>query len=135
MSGRLCPTYDLLMTESSVSPRRTFLRSAGVSLALPLLESAGQCFEGGAETKAKRLVCVGTYLGIHRPAFFPRQLGENYAVPEILRPIESFRSQFTIISGLDHRAGNGHRNWHTYLTGALGGNGGSFRSDCRRLHR
>ena len=38
-------------------------------------------------------------------------------MPETLRPIESYRGDFTVFSGLDHRAGNGHNNWSNFLCG------------------
>lgn len=99
--------------------RRHFLSAAGVSLALPLLESQSQAREQTEpqEGKAKRLVCVGTYLGFHQPAFYPEQAGRDYEMPELLHPLEEMRDQFSVFSGLDHRAGNGHKNWSTFLTG------------------
>ena len=36
---------------------------------------------------------------------------------KVLEPLEDMRSQFSLFSGLDHRAPNGHRNWSNFLTG------------------
>lgn len=107
-------------------PRRSFLKAAGLTVALPLLESqqtlAGTLGDATPTTsrtsgRAKRLVFVGTYLGFYQKAFFPKQTGFNYESSELLKPIEHFRDEFSVFSGLDHRANNGHKNWSTYLTG------------------
>jgi hypothetical protein len=101
-------------------PRRGFLQAAGISLALPLLESrpvSATAASLGQPGPAKRLVCVGTYLGFYQKAFFPEQAGFDYETPELLEPIQHLRHDFTVFSGLDHRAANGHKNWSTFLTG------------------
>ncbi len=87
-------------------------------MATPLLESHGQADSlDSASSPAQRFVCVGTYLGFYQKAFYPRQAGFHYETSELLKPIERFRDQCTVFSGLDHRAGNGHKNWSTFLTG------------------
>lgn len=37
---------------------------------------------------------------------------------KVLAPIDDLRSDFTLFSGLDHRAPNGHSHWFNYLTGS-----------------
>lgn len=104
--------------------RRKFLKAAGVTMALPLLESTGihAATADDTDAPAKRFVCVGTYLGFHQPAIYPKQAGRDYQMSKLLEPVDHLRDDFTIFSGLDHRAGNGHGNWSTYLTGQkLGG--------------
>lgn len=95
--------------------RRRFLQAAGVSLSLPALESFAERAETNA--KAKRLVCIGTFLGFYQPAFFPAQAGRHYALPTLLQPLAKHRDQFTVFSGLDHRAPNGHGAWSNFLCG------------------
>lgn len=100
--------------------RRTFMKVAGFGLALPMLESAGA--EKPPETqhtsRAKRFVAIGTYLGFHTPSWFPKKPGSRYVMSRVLEPIERHRERFTLISGLDHRAPNGHANWRNFLTGS-----------------
>ncbi|MCA9179210.1 MAG: DUF1552 domain-containing protein [Planctomycetales bacterium] len=96
--------------------RRRFLQAAGVLLALPLLET-NRCTAGDSRQRARRLVCVGTYLGFHQPAFFPASSGVDYPLSELLAPLASCRNDFSVFSGLDHRADNGHANWSTFLSG------------------
>jgi hypothetical protein len=102
--------------------RRQFLKAGGIALALPLLESTGTAAEAAS---AKRLVCIGVYLGFHTPSWLPKKTGADYTMAPVLKPIERHRSAMSLFTGLDHRAPNGHRNWRNYLTGT-GGNAVSF---------
>ena len=106
--------------------RRHFLRGTGVLVALPALESVGfRRFASAAATSSavvagapvKRLVAIGTYLGFHTPSWFPKETGRDYRMSPVLAPLEDLRSDFSIFSGLDHRAPNGHKNWSNFLTG------------------
>lgn len=95
--------------------RRAFLRASAASLALPALGPLARA--APTPTPALRLVCIGTFLGFHGPEFFPADVGRDGELPRILAPLERHRGRFTVFSGLDHRAGNGHHNWHNLLTG------------------
>jgi hypothetical protein len=97
--------------------RRHFLRSSTVLLALPALESlrAGEARVG--EPPVKRLVCVGANLGLHTPALYPSKVGYDYETTPSLEPLKQLRNDFTLFSGLDHRAGGGHGNWPNFLCG------------------
>ncbi len=98
--------------------RRTFLQASSVGLALPSLESFARAAPDAANSPpVKRLVAIGSYLGFHTPSWFPRQAGRDYETSEVLAPIDDLRGDFTLFSGLDHRASNGHKNWFNYLTG------------------
>ncbi|MEM1293794.1 MAG: DUF1552 domain-containing protein, partial [Verrucomicrobiota bacterium] len=109
------------MTTSTSQDRRNFLHSAaGATLALPMLESFAAA-PASPNTKAERLVCVGSYLGYHQPAFFPKTTGRDYETSELLQPLQKHREDFTVFSGLDHRAGNGHGNWPNFLSGQQSG--------------
>jgi len=97
--------------------RRTFLRAAGVSLALPLLElnAAGP---PTAKTP-RRMVCINTPLGLHPAAFFPEKAGKDYALSPYLEVVKDFREDFTVISGLSHPdVGPSHDSNYSFLTGA-----------------
>lgn len=102
--------------------RRSMLRASGVGLALPLLAghpvaAKDQRAFADRSVKAKRFVAIGAYLGFHTPDFFPTQTGSGYAQSKTLKPIDDLRNDFTVFSGLDHRAPNGHKCWMNYLTG------------------
>ncbi len=95
--------------------RRHFLRSALAVLALPPLEALTALEP--VPSGPRNFVAIGTYLGWHQNAFFPKQTGKGYAMPETLSPLEAYRDQFTVFSGLDHRAPNGHAAWSNFLSG------------------
>lgn len=95
--------------------RRFFLRSALAALALPPLEAFSTTPK---ETSGPRnFVAIGTYLGWHQNAFFPKETGSDYEMPATLTPLLATRDSFTIFSGLDHRAPNGHDAWSNFLSG------------------
>jgi hypothetical protein len=95
--------------------RRTFLRAAGVSLALPLLEANG----ASAAKTPRRMVCINTPLGLHPAAFFPEKAGKDYDLSPYLEVVKEFRDDFTVISGLSHPdVGPSHDSNYSFLTGA-----------------
>jgi hypothetical protein len=97
--------------------RRDVLRAAGVSLALPWLESLAR---GQAPAAARRrLVAVCTPLGLHPPSFFPEKPGADYAASPYLEVLKDFRDDFTVISGLSHPdVGASHDSGYSFLTAA-----------------
>lgn len=101
------------------SCRRAFLKTSGLTLALPLLQQsvAGQTATLETGSPAKRLICIGSNLGLYRPAFYPEKSGRDYQLTPLLSELSSHRDDFTVFSGFDHRAGNGHKNWDNYLCG------------------
>ncbi|MEM0895596.1 MAG: DUF1552 domain-containing protein [Verrucomicrobiota bacterium] len=107
-----------MRSTNSPLKRRQFLKAGGISIALPMLESMPLAAAQNPEGNAKRLVCIGGFLGFHQSSFFPEQAGRDYEMSPLLRPVEKHRDDFTVFSGLDHRAPNGHGNWSNYLCGA-----------------
>ena len=100
--------------------RRHFLRGAGVTLALPLLDSCLPRPARGAEsTSPRRMVCICTPLSLHPPFFFPEQAGKDYQLSPYLEPLQKFRDDFTVISGLSHPdVGSSHDSIFSFLTAA-----------------
>ena len=99
------------------STRRRFLRNAGSLIALPLMESLRGSTPTPPANTARNLVCIGAYLGLHTPALYPTAHGKAYEITPTLEPLAPYRKAFTLLSGLDHRAGGGHGNWPNYLCG------------------
>lgn len=102
--------------------RRVVLQASGLSLALPGLESLEASTSRDSDVsddqvKAKRFVSIGTYLGFYQDAFFPKQSGSNYEMSELLEEIKQHRREFTVLSGFDHQAPNGHASWNNFLCG------------------
>ena len=107
----------------STLDRRYFLRGGAACIALPALDSfAAENIQAAADRNRndgpRNFVAIGTYLGWHQNAFYPKQAGSDYELPPTLKPIEHHRDDFTVFSGLDHRAGNGHGNWSNFLCGS-----------------
>ena len=102
--------------------RRNFLRGAGVSLGLPLLESVS--LAATRREAPKRMVCIGNEFGMYPGAFWPEKAGgRDYSMTPLLKPLQSQRDCFTLFSHLDHGAKGGHFAVHTFLTGVKAADG------------
>jgi len=105
--------------------RRTFLRGAGVAIALPMLEAMSEVKSLRAEVapahtdRVKRFVCLTNNYGVYQNAFFPDtdQVGTDYDMPETLRPLEKHRREVTVFSNLDHGNTGGHKGVPVLLSG------------------
>ena len=109
------------MSVSNRICRRSLLRSAGVTLTLPLLEAMQPRSSRAAEAAEppRRMICINTTLGLHTPYLFPTATGRDYELTPYLEPIQKFRDQFTVFSGLSHpEVDGGHPAELCYLTSA-----------------
>ena len=98
--------------------RRRFLQGAGLSLALPLLESGvPRVFAAAPAQRPRRILAIGNHLGFYPPAFFPKAAGADYVSSQTLKNIEKHRKNFTVFSNLDHDATGGHGGVNAFLTG------------------
>jgi Protein of unknown function (DUF1552) len=85
-------------------PRRTFLRGAGVTLALPLLESMVPALTPSRVTAAapvRRFVGIWHPHGASPGYWSPLQEGRNFEFSFITKPLEPFRDRTVLITGLD----------------------------------
>ena len=100
--------------------RRAFLRTAGISLALPYLESLhGKT--GGDSSPPKRMVIIGLKLGILPEELFPKEDGSLKASTPYLKILENHLKDMTLFSGLSHANQTGrlsHSSELTWLTSA-----------------
>jgi hypothetical protein len=88
-------------------PRRTFLRGVGATLALPLLDAmvpARTLLAKTAATPPARLGFVYLPHGAIMDRWTPTAEGAGFEFSPILKPLEPFREQIDIVSGLGHRA-------------------------------
>lgn len=109
--------------------RRTFLRAAGVSLALPWLESMSTASARATATPPKRVVFICTALGLHAPALFPKTAGANYEATEYLDLLKEHRPDYTLFSGLSHPdQGGEHETERTFLSAARNPQQDGFRN-------
>jgi hypothetical protein len=102
--------------------RRGFLRGAGVSLALPLLDAFLPRSRGAAAVAPRtNMVCICTSLGLHAPFLFPRESGADFTLTPYLEILKDARNDFTLFSGLSHpdqTGANGHTSEMSWLTAA-----------------
>jgi hypothetical protein len=85
-------------------PRRTFLRGAGVTLALPLIDSMLPAFTPSRLTAAapvKRFVGIWHPHGAAPGYWSPLKAGRDFEFSFITKPLEAFRNRVVLISGLD----------------------------------
>src|SRR3954447_20753828 len=113
------------MTFSTMN-RRTFLKAAGVTVALPLLE----CFasEAPAAQAPRRMIAICNALGPCPDYFFPEKAGRDYELTPYLEVLKDFRDSFTVFSGVSHPGVSGaHLAEASFLTAALGPASPGFR--------
>jgi hypothetical protein len=100
--------------------RRTFLRAAGVSIALPYLDALRpKLARGATAAPRRRMLFICAPLGMHSSNFFPAQAGKEYTATPYLEPLKPVRDDFTVMSGLSHpEVAAGHDSGYSFLTGA-----------------
>ena len=92
----------------SLLDRRTFLRAGAVAVGLPLLDAMIPAAYG-QESKARvvafqprRMVLIHRPLGTYHPYLVPATTGPKFESTRFLKPLEPFRGQFTVFSGMGH---------------------------------
>ena len=84
------------LTKRSLS-RRTFLRGAGVTLALPFLDSmlpAGSVFgQASGAARPTRFGAIYFPHGAIMPKWTPATEGANFELSEILQPLKAFQKR------------------------------------------
>lgn len=83
--------------------RRTFLRRAGVSLALPWLEAMlPRSASAAAATRPPlRTAFLYTPNGYNQATFLPKRTGPGFDLPAALEPLAPVQQDITLITGLD----------------------------------
>ncbi|MDC1527908.1 DUF1552 domain-containing protein [Gammaproteobacteria bacterium] len=111
-------------------PRRTFLRSAGATVALPLLDAMIPALtplaKAAAAAPVKRFVGVWHPHGAAPGYWSPVQAGSDFEFSYITKPLESFRDRLVLITGLDvpeaysteEEPGGNHARGAVFLSGA-----------------
>lgn len=91
-------------------PRRTFLRGAGATVALPILDAMIPAATALAQTAAAPTPRMGFFYFPHGAVmnkWTPVATGRDFELPQILAPFEGFKDQMTIVSGLRNKAAEG----------------------------
>jgi len=90
--------FPMFVTKRSLS-RRTFLRGAGATLALPLLDAMAPALTAAA-VPHKRLGFVYVPNGVIVDQFVPAKEGTDFGITTILKPLEAFKDQLVVVSNL-----------------------------------
>jgi Protein of unknown function (DUF1552) len=87
--------------------RRTLLKGAGAVVALPLLDAMSPAATAFAATAAgqtpARMAFIGFPHGAVMTQWSPELAGTDYVMSPILTPLEKYRDQLTIVSGLRNK--------------------------------
>jgi hypothetical protein len=110
--------------------RRTMLRGAGVSLALPFLDAMmPPLARAQSAPKPRRLFAICNNLGLLPGEFFPADAGPGYTPSAYLKILEEHREHFTVFSGVSHpNVDGGHPADISFLTAAPHPASSSFRN-------
>ncbi|MCP4891940.1 MAG: DUF1552 domain-containing protein [Planctomycetaceae bacterium] len=110
--------------------RRRFLQGAGITLALPLLQSLHPAFAKESESPIpRRMLLISNNLGVLPKQFFPKTSGRDYELSPYLQDLAEFRNDFTVVSGLSHPdVDGGHSTENCFLTAARGPTKSGFRN-------
>src|ERR1700730_10596948 len=91
----------MIITKKAL-PRRTFLRGAGVTLALPLLDAMIPCFSSAAAASpVRRLGFVYIPMGCNWFQWFPKDVGNITELSPTLSTLTPALNQITVISNLE----------------------------------
>ena len=87
--------------------RRTFLKGMGAAIALPMLDAMTPAFAMTARAGKTPLRLAFTYVpnGITMAEWTPTAVGSAFEFTRVLKPLERFRGDTLVISGLAHRNG------------------------------
>jgi hypothetical protein len=88
--------------------RRTLLKGAGASIALPLLDAmipAGTALARTAAAPSPKLGFVYFPHGALQDQWQPKKVGRNFDFPFIIKPLEPLRDYVTLITGLRNKGG------------------------------
>jgi hypothetical protein len=86
--------------------RRTFLRAAGVTVGLPFLNAMVPAATPLLQTAANPKLRMGFIYFPHGAiieSWTPKTEGKDFAITPILQPLEPFKKQLTIVSGLENK--------------------------------
>jgi hypothetical protein len=127
-ASAIARSHQLMIVSKKTITRRTMLRGIGTAIALPLLDAMVPALTAAQNTPAKPIQRIGVVYhpnGIIYDKWLPKGVGAEFEFSPILAPLEPFRDQVVVVTGLysdqaealgdgggDHSRASG-----TYLTG------------------
>ncbi|HVF39205.1 MAG TPA: DUF1552 domain-containing protein, partial [Gemmatimonadaceae bacterium] len=85
-------------------PRRTFIRGMGAAVALPFLDAMVPAMRAQSKV-APRFAAIYCGNGCNMSDFTPAAEGLGFDLSPTLKPIEAFRDQLVVVTGLDNFQG------------------------------
>ena len=82
--------------------RRTFLRGAGATLALPFLDAMSPALRAQSPTPVPRLGFLYIPNGVIQKMWTPPTTGQGFALSPTLAALEPVKSHINVLTGLDH---------------------------------
>jgi hypothetical protein len=97
------------MNRTGRMSRRTVLRGMGASIALPWLEAAAPITAradapGPGMPIPRRVAFLYVPNGVHTPDWVPTETGSGFILTPILRPLEPYRDDLLVLSGLSQNS-------------------------------
>ncbi|MEO8520319.1 MAG: DUF1552 domain-containing protein [Acidobacteriota bacterium] len=88
-------------------PRRTFLKGVGAAIALPMLDAMTPALARAAQAGKAPTRLAFTYVpnGITMNQWTPAGVGRGFEFTRVMQPLERFREDTLVLSGLGHRNG------------------------------
>ena len=88
-------------------PRRMFLKGMGATIALPILDAMTPAFAAPLRAGSRPTRLAFTYVpnGITMPEWTPLGDGAAFQFSRVMKPLEKFREDLVVLSGLGHRNG------------------------------
>jgi len=116
-------------------PRRTFLRGAGIAMALPMLDAMVPALrrttQGSTDpsTPPQRMIAIQTNMGVLSQHFFPKSAGLDFESTPYLDLLKDFRNKLTLFSGVSHPDVDGaHEAERSFLSAAPHPGGAGFKN-------
>src|SRR5712671_3000990 len=91
----------MFITKKALS-RRTFLRGAGATVALPFLDAMVPALSAQGVKSTPRLGFIYMANVVIQRQWNPETVGAGFALPPTLKPLSAMRDQINVISGLAH---------------------------------
>jgi len=113
--------------------RRTFLRGAGIALALPSLDAMIPALARAKDAEAiaapRRMIAIQTNMGILPMYFWPEGEGKNFKASPYLELFKDYRNDLSVFSGVSHpQVDGGHMAEQSFLTAAPHPGSGAFKN-------
>ena len=101
-----------LQSQKWLMPRRSFLRGAGATLALPFLDAMRPLMAAGSSARMPvRIALLYMPNGVRPDRWTPDGDGSRFKLSPILSPLENHRDDLLVLTGLQNKAsftGDGH---------------------------